>query len=249
VIQTFLSTWAALYLALAGIYLGFSLILLRINHTAFGGARRIQSQPQSRGGLPAAEQRRHALLSLGGVALLLGAGITLNRQGIALYPHLELTWLSGLGGLLLSMLLYDTWFYWMHRWLHTPWLFRHVHLLHHKVRTPLPWTTNSETLPDGLLLNLYWLLAALLLPIPLEILVAHRLWDMAMGVLGHSGHEYGGVFVLPPSPLVGITHHDQHHQYTKCNFAVHFTWWDRLMGTLHPEHDPVVRAKALPKSH
>ena len=35
----------------------------------------------------------------------------------------------------------------------------------------------------------------------------------------------------PPSPLVGVTHHDQHHRFFRCNYATHFTLWDRLMGT------------------
>jgi sterol desaturase/sphingolipid hydroxylase (fatty acid hydroxylase superfamily) len=37
--------------------------------------------------------------------------------------------------------------------------------------------------------------------------------------------------------LVGVTHHDQHHRYFRCNYATHFSWWDRAMGTLHPDHD------------
>jgi sterol desaturase/sphingolipid hydroxylase (fatty acid hydroxylase superfamily) len=39
------------------------------------------------------------------------------------------------------------------------------------------------------------------------------------------------------SPLVGVTHHDQHHRYFRCNYATHFSVWDRIMGTLHPDHD------------
>lgn len=76
----------------------------------------------------------------------------------------------------------------------------------------------------------------------MEILVAHRLWDMAMGGPDHSGHEYGSFFVLPPSPLISVTHHVKHHWFIKCNFAVHFTFWDGLMGSLHSDHDRAVRA-------
>jgi sterol desaturase/sphingolipid hydroxylase (fatty acid hydroxylase superfamily) len=49
--------------------------------------------------------------------------------------------------------------------------------------------------------------------------------------------------VRPPSPLVGVTHHDQHHRHARCNYGVHFTLWDRIMGTLHAGHDDLVRAK------
>jgi sterol desaturase/sphingolipid hydroxylase (fatty acid hydroxylase superfamily) len=32
------------------------------------------------------------------------------------------------------------------------------------------------------------------------------------------------------------------------NRATHFTWWDRLMGTLHPDYDRELRANILPIS-
>jgi Delta7-sterol 5-desaturase len=237
-----LLTWLGLYAALAAIYLGLGRLLVRINATPFGRARRIQNAPPDGRAPGATEQRRHALLSLGVIAGLLGTGITLQHHGLALFAPIDLDWTTAIVGIALSVVLYDAAFYWTHRWLHTPWLFRHVHGYHHRVRTPEPWTTNSETVLDGLFLNLYWLAAPLLLPIPAEILVLHRLWDMAMGVLGHSGHEYGGLLVRPPSPLVGVTHHDQHHRHARCNYGVHFTLWDRLMGTLHASHDDRVRA-------
>jgi Delta7-sterol 5-desaturase len=72
-------------------------------------------------------------------------------------------------------------------------------------------------------------------------LLAHKLYDQVTGVVGHCGYEHGGFWCRPPSPLVGVTHHDQHHRYFRCNYATHFTWWDRLMGTLHQEHDAELR--------
>jgi sterol desaturase/sphingolipid hydroxylase (fatty acid hydroxylase superfamily) len=240
-LQGFLLTWAALFGSLLAIYFGLGFLLSRVNRTTFGQRHRLQPGAVAGKAPPVAEQRRHASASLAGIAFLLAAGITLNRAGVALFPAVELTWTTGVAGALLSLVVYDTAFYWTHRWLHTPFLFKNVHGYHHRVRTPVPWTTNSESLLDGLVINAYWLAAPLLLPIPLEVLVAHRLWDMAMGVVGHSGHEYGGVFVLPPSPLVSVTHHDQHHRHSRCNYAVHFTFWDRLMGTLHKDHDRELR--------
>jgi len=42
--------------------------------------------------------------------------------------------------LLLSLVVHDTYFYWMHRLLHHKALFKHAHLLHHKSTNPSPWT-------------------------------------------------------------------------------------------------------------
>src|SRR5262249_7546610 len=57
--------------------------------------------------------------------------------------------------------------------------------------------------------------------------------------LGHSGYE------LFPSradgrPLLDFmtttTHHDLHHAQAGWNYGLYFTWWDRMMGTEHPDY-------------
>jgi sterol desaturase/sphingolipid hydroxylase (fatty acid hydroxylase superfamily) len=41
--------------------------------------------------------------------------------------------------LLLYLFLHDTWFYWTHRWMHRPRVFRAVHAIHHASRPPTAW--------------------------------------------------------------------------------------------------------------
>ena len=43
----------------------------------------------------------------------------------------------------LMFLIHDTYFYWMHRLMHIPFIFRHVHLVHHTSTNPTPWTSYS----------------------------------------------------------------------------------------------------------
>jgi sterol desaturase/sphingolipid hydroxylase (fatty acid hydroxylase superfamily) len=31
-------------------------------------------------------------------------------------------------------------------------------------------------------------------------------------------------------------HHDLHHSEGRHNFGLYFTWWDRMMGTEHPDY-------------
>ena len=44
----------------------------------------------------------------------------------------------------------------------------------------------------------------------------------------------------PGSPLLRYvtttTHHDLHHSSGRYNYGLYFTWWDRWMGTEHPEY-------------
>ena len=39
----------------------------------------------------------------------------------------------------LMLLMHDTYFYWAHRLMHHPWLFKKIHLVHHKSTNPSPW--------------------------------------------------------------------------------------------------------------
>jgi lathosterol oxidase len=45
--------------------------------------------------------------------------------------------------LALMLLLHDAWFYWTHRLMHHPKIFRHVHLVHHRSINPSPWAAYS----------------------------------------------------------------------------------------------------------
>ena len=45
--------------------------------------------------------------------------------------------------ILIYLLLHDTWFYWTHRWMHRPKLFRAAHAVHHASRAPTSWAAMS----------------------------------------------------------------------------------------------------------
>jgi sterol desaturase/sphingolipid hydroxylase (fatty acid hydroxylase superfamily) len=84
-------------------------------------------------------------------------------------------------------------------------------------------------------------------PIPPEVIIAHKLFDQVTGIAGHAGHEY---FAAPsnrsPWPMLCTTFHDQHHGHFNYNYANTFSWWDRLMGTIHPRYDEIVERFETP---
>ena len=45
--------------------------------------------------------------------------------------------------LFLYLFLHDTWFYWTHRWMHRPAVFRVAHAVHHASRPPTAWAAMS----------------------------------------------------------------------------------------------------------
>lgn len=148
-------------------------------------------------------------------------------------------WSYALFSLLLMIVAHDAYFYWTHRLLHHPVLLRSIHRTHHLSRTPTPWTAYALDPGEAVVQAAFPALFALLVPLhPLTVLV----WSVHMivrNVLGHAGFE------LMPAGLARsrwlgwlttATHHDLHHATFQWNFGLYFTWWDRLMGTEHPEY-------------
>lgn len=135
------------------------------------------------------------------------------------------------------IILHDAWFYWTHRLIHDPRLFRRVHRTHHKSHNPSPWTSYSFDISEALINGSYLTFALLLIPAsPLAIFLF--LWHMMLrNAIGHCGYE---IFPSLRSgrPMFGwmttVTHHDLHHAQAGWNYGLYFSWWDRLMGTEHP---------------
>ena len=141
------------------------------------------------------------------------------------------------------IVLHDAWFYWMHRALHAPALFRVMHMAHHRSRTPTSWAAYSfatgEAVTEALVIPAMFLIIAALAPVQqwaVFIFLGHQI---ARNAIGHSGHElaWSGFTRNPWTGwLTTTTHHDLHHSEGRHNYGLYFTWWDRWMGTEHPRY-------------
>ncbi|MEM0944184.1 MAG: sterol desaturase family protein, partial [Pseudomonadota bacterium] len=178
-----------------------------------------------------------SLSSIGYTAFCLALALTLSINGWGLWP--AETWgvvptLIALGLLIIG---YDAWFYWAHRLLHTKMFYRY-HQWHHKSLAPTPWSADSQSAVETLMIQSFMVAATLLMPITPWALVLHRLYDHINGQIGHAGVEYaGGPLTRAPSPLVAVRFHDRHHERFTVNYANYFSIWDRIMGTLDPAYD------------
>lgn len=244
VILEFLPIWAACYGINLFLYFatGWVLVAIQNRHPE----RRIQQN--RRGEKRQAREIRQSVISLLVTTGCLAGGIFLSLKGWTLVPPLELSWLSAIGMFIVSVLAFDTWFYWGHRLMHTK-LFYRFHALHHQSVAPTVWSTYSDDLVDAFVMQSYYLFAVIVLPIPVEVLIVHRLWDHFNGTIGHSGFEfYASPLSRIPSPMVCVTFHDQHHAKFRYNYANFFSFWDRVCGTIAPNYDDEVkRFEALGK--
>ncbi|MEM6439316.1 MAG: sterol desaturase family protein [Pseudomonadota bacterium] len=204
-------------------------------------------QPARDGMKRARAEMAESARSIAVTAGCLAVALALQRHGLTVWTPWTGLW-GFVGGLALLIVLYDAWFYWSHRLLHTRAFYR-FHHWHHRSVAPTVWSSDSQTVVETLMIQGFQVVAALLLPIGPLALIAHRIYDHVNGQLGHAGHEY---FADPttrfPSPMVCTTFHDQHHELFTWNYANYFSLWDRLMGTLHPGYDAKVAAAEGPEA-
>lgn len=144
---------------------------------------------------------------------------------------------------------HDAYFYWTHRMLHLKPFFRSAHLTHHRSRTTTVWTGYCFSWFEGLVQAMFipiWMLVVPMSPLGMTVFFVHQLFR---NVAGHSGFELAW-----PGFSRGIltrwistsTHHAMHHNIGNCHFGLWFTWWDRLMGTEHPDYHQKFEAAAKP---
>ena len=135
---------------------------------------------------------------------------------------------------LLYLFAHDTWFYWTHRWMHRPRLFRIAHAVHHASRPPTAWAAMSfhpwEALTGAIVLPLL----VFVIPIHAAMLGLVLLVMTVMGVTNHMGWEMfprALVHSRLGGWLITASHHQRHHDEYACNYGLYFRFWDRLCGT------------------
>jgi len=139
----------------------------------------------------------------------------------------------------LSLVIHDTYFYWMHRLLHHKKLFRLAHLVHHKSTNPSPWASYSfhflEAVAEGGIL----LVLAFTLPLHPLTGLAFVVVSLIINVYGHLGYEIMPRWIRHTFLFEIINtsvHHNLHHSRFKGNYGLYFRIWDRICKTEHPDY-------------
>lgn len=148
----------------------------------------------------------------------------------------------------IMLAVYDTYFYWTHRLIHHPRLFRAVHLEHHLSRTPTAFTTMRMSIPEAFIQPTFFIVWAYFMPGNPVAFALVVVYTVITAFMGHSGFEW---FIIrrTKNPILGlfstVEHHDLHHMGGyRTNFSIHFTWWDKLMGTDNPQQHNLADQKS-----
>ena len=140
----------------------------------------------------------------------------------------------------LTFLVHDAYFYWMHRLMHHPRLFKLVHLIHHKSTNPSPWAALAFHPLEAIIEA--GIFAVLLMAMPLHAIHVAIFFagQMVYNVYGHLGWElYPARFMKGRiGKWINTSRaHNAHHQFFHGNYGLYFLIWDRWCGTLRVEQE------------
>ena len=137
----------------------------------------------------------------------------------------------------LVLFIQDTYYYWLHRWMHLPKIYKRLHRVHHKSVHTSVFTSFSFHPSESVLQALILPLIVMVLPLHLYVFLCVLILMTLSAVINHAGVE-----IYPSNRfgrwmrkwIIGATHHDQHHRKFNYNFGLYFTYWDKWMGTESP---------------
>ncbi len=135
--------------------------------------------------------------------------------------------------IIVLLLVSDTWFYWSHRAMHHPRLYKFVHALHHKSLDVNPYSSMSFHVVEAVWLTVWILPLILIMPVSMTALGVVQVLGMFNNLKSHLGYELFPNFFnkAPFNMLVSATNHSLHHTQYNGNYGLFFRFWDIVCST------------------
>ena len=173
-------------------------------------------------------------------AVIGGAQTWLKNNGWITFQHGPAAWwVIGLE-YAAYFITFDTWFYWLHRWMHNEPYYGWIHKLHHRSTAPNMLTTLSVH-PFESFINGGWMVIFITLyPVHDTTMALIAPTNIFMGLYVHSGYEFFPKWwnkSWATKWFITATFHDHHHRYFNYNFGGYTTVWDRICGTVRKNFD------------
>jgi len=122
-------------------------------------------------------------------------------------------------------------FYWIHRFLHMPAMYKDIHSLHHRNTNVGPWSGLSMHPVEHVLFLGSVLIHFIVAASPVHI-IYHLQYYALSSATTHSG--FSGLFIKDKKLLdLGTYHHQLHHRYFECNYGSLEIPLDKWFGTFH----------------
>eukprot|EP01100_Stratorugosa_tubuloviscum_P002065 TRINITY_DN1475_c1_g1_i1.p1 TRINITY_DN1475_c1_g1~~TRINITY_DN1475_c1_g1_i1.p1 ORF type:complete len:305 (+),score=106.60 TRINITY_DN1475_c1_g1_i1:66-980(+) len=163
------------------------------------------------------------------VMALLTVGFALGevRGTTKLYHNIsDYGWSYWIFSILFFLFFTDMSIYWIHRWLHIPFLYRNIHKPHHAWIIATPFASHAFHPFDGFSQSVPYHIFPLLFPLHnytfLALFVFVNIWTVSI----HDGDYQVPNFIA--QIINGSAHHTDHHIYFKYNYGQFFTLWDKI---------------------
>ncbi|HLH97840.1 MAG TPA: sterol desaturase family protein [Xanthobacteraceae bacterium] len=226
------SVFVLTYMVFASAVVGAVLLLRRSGF-------KFQIRKTMSGAIQVRREITHSIFSLGifMIAMLAPRAVAIG-YGVVIDLRKPLPlWEFGLCFPLICFL-HDTYFYWTHRLMHLSGFYRIMHREHHRSVAPTAYAAYSFAFLEALVQGLFPVIYVVLFPADMALLVVYLLVEIFYNTTIHSGMDpFPPWLVSHPilGWLAGSAYHDMHHRTLKWNFGLYFRFWDRLMGTEHPD--------------
>jgi len=247
--STFLQTTFFFFLGIFGRYVALSVVfqyLFKVRYKTLFASAELNTRPRR----PQQQKREIAYSLLTSIIFsLLGAGMMIAWQKgwtkvYTRWDDYPILWLPL--SLLLFLLLHESYYYWLHRWMHRPQIYRWVHKVHHDSIATSAWTSFSFHPTESLLQSVVLLVLLFVLPFH-YVVIALVLVIMAItSVVNHLNTEiYPQAFYENwfGKWWIGATHHSLHHAQFRYNYGLFFTFWDKWMKTESPDFERSLEKK------
>ncbi|MEC5156382.1 lathosterol oxidase [Chryseobacterium sp. MP_3.2] len=136
--------------------------------------------------------------------------------------------------LIVVLLIHETYYYWLHRLMHVPKVYKIVHKVHHQSLSTTPWTAFSFHPWESVLEALILPIILLIIPLNIYVLLIYLIFMTFSSVVNHLDIEIYPLWFRKSTfgkLWIDATHHHYHHKEFTTNYGLYFTFWDKLMGT------------------
>ncbi len=128
----------------------------------------------------------------------------------------------------------DILFYFMHRLMHTTYLYNKFHKFHHTYKEPFALTNHYVDTSELILFFIPPMIPPLLLGTHITIMWLAIILINWNGILIHSGYDFT-LFTITYNnkqyKFPCVKEHDYHHKYFNCNYGATFPFMDLIMNT------------------
>ncbi len=136
--------------------------------------------------------------------------------------------------------IHDFYFYWAHRAMHHPSLFKSVHKTHHLSTNPSPWTAYAFHPIEAVIETLIIPILVFTVPTHPLVIVLFMIFQIIYNVYGHLGYELfpRGFHKTKIGKYINTSvAHNQHHKKFHGNYGLYTLVWDRMFGTIRVDYD------------